>query len=511
MKKPFTVVHISDIHSQPSRKRELQIRVRALIHDLKQCSASPNLLIVSGDIAYSGKENEFETAREVLNGLFHQLGISPQQAVFCIGNHDIDRDQIDPMTEIGLKRSLLDTEAAEEIFDHPSYTNAQQQSFLDFLKNLTGKTFSSPSYSQVFELNRLRVGVASFNSAWRCSDDESKEQLFLTLPQVHQLSEQISDCHLTIAVVHHPFNWFHPSEADIVHSDLMRRFDIVLTGHLHHAITTSTQTPGVNSLVYSVPSFFDGAIDGQADGYNIYYIDPTERNVRCQHRKFIRTQERFDRNVEHAVDGESSYNLPHRELAPTLSIHLVQRMTDAATSLEACMRRSLQSAQKLDTPILNDPYNAAIQSSCLVYGPADCGTTVFLQGLCSSINSKNQDRYALYFDHADVESVKRPEQLLRIVRNRAVGELGSLGNVQLTVAVDHVSYTDGEFIRIFLNLAAQEQWHTLTAKESEARAVSPRKRSGRTVFRRASAPEENQVGIRTIASSHLWKLFCYAD
>lgn len=477
----ITLLHISDLHTRCDRERELKIRFAALISDLEALGRRPQAIMITGDVAFAGTASEYGQAHSLLESFCKKIGIDRTHVLFCPGNHDIDRSLIDLMIEQGLKKSLLDTGAAEDALDHPKWSLPQQQAYIDFVNAFTNTSETVPSRTRKLELSGCQVGIASLNSAWRCADDDIKERLFLTLRQVHGLAESIDASQLRIALVHHPLDWYHMTEKDIVQRDLMRRYDIVLTGHLHAPVSEATKTPTGASLVFTAPSFFDGKIEGITDGYNIYTIDLGHRSINTLHRKFIRGREQYDRYVEHAPNGESTFDLPHASLSRLPSVHLVHRITEAHNVLEMSISKSLQLAQHVDTPVLvtplveavtrhaqgkhykklSDPYTVASNNPVVIYGPADVGTTIFLKGVCSNIISSNKTRYALYFDHADLSGTKRPDQLLNIIRNRAEKELDTLEDIQLSIAVDHIPYQDTDFIGSFLALAAEKGWHVL--------------------------------------------------
>ena len=52
-------------------------------------------------------------------------------------------------------------------------------------------------------------------------------------PQIHAPLEQISDCDLKIAVLHHPFDWLAEFDCNPIESRLMKQCDFILRGHQH--------------------------------------------------------------------------------------------------------------------------------------------------------------------------------------------------------------------------------------------------------------------------------------
>jgi DNA repair exonuclease SbcCD nuclease subunit len=53
---------------------------------------SPNILVISGDLAQSGKEEEFNEARNIINSISEYYKIENKNILICPGNHDYNRD-----------------------------------------------------------------------------------------------------------------------------------------------------------------------------------------------------------------------------------------------------------------------------------------------------------------------------------------------------------------------------------------------------------------------------------
>jgi 3',5'-cyclic AMP phosphodiesterase CpdA len=88
------ILHITDLHfgknhafpsakngTDPSLAQAIQL---AIPHDRR-----PGIVLVSGDLTWSGARDEFELATECLNELRSVLGINPQNFVIVPGNHDL--------------------------------------------------------------------------------------------------------------------------------------------------------------------------------------------------------------------------------------------------------------------------------------------------------------------------------------------------------------------------------------------------------------------------------------
>ncbi|MBQ4222988.1 MAG: hypothetical protein II674_04050, partial [Prevotella sp.] len=76
-------------------------------------------------------------------------------------------------------------------------------------------TFLGSSFN--FEVDGVKIGIAAYNSAW-CSydDDDSVYGLYLSEPQFNETYEQIKNCDLKIALMHHPLDWLKVEKQTII-------------------------------------------------------------------------------------------------------------------------------------------------------------------------------------------------------------------------------------------------------------------------------------------------------
>ena len=115
MSHPLVFLHLSDIHfsrrSSTNYDPDLDLR-RELVADavrmkgkVEACSG----ILVSGDIAFSGKPEEYSKARDWLREICHKLDCS-EEAVWVIpGNHDVDREAFRKSSIIQDKHQKLRT------------------------------------------------------------------------------------------------------------------------------------------------------------------------------------------------------------------------------------------------------------------------------------------------------------------------------------------------------------------------------------------------------------------
>src|SRR5688572_30814997 len=99
----LTFVHLSDIHFL-DRLHGTQFDLgqairRELLEDLASRPAGHvpyDGLLITGDIAYGGKKQDFDRAKEFLEEVFRVSGILPKRTYMVPGNHDVDRSFVHP-------------------------------------------------------------------------------------------------------------------------------------------------------------------------------------------------------------------------------------------------------------------------------------------------------------------------------------------------------------------------------------------------------------------------------
>ena len=80
------IVHISDLHVKESAVDELKIRLTAFFEDVEKICHAPDFLAVSGDLAFSGKKEEYALVDELVLRPFSQgLSLIPGGLLFPWG------------------------------------------------------------------------------------------------------------------------------------------------------------------------------------------------------------------------------------------------------------------------------------------------------------------------------------------------------------------------------------------------------------------------------------------
>jgi predicted phosphodiesterase len=244
----LTLLHLSDIHFTRDVSDVVPSDVDGIVrHELVRDAVRllPTLgsvdgIVVSGDLAFAGKVEEFQTAVKWLAELSEKLGTDPRM-VWCVpGNHDVDRNVIKDHTslpthhrEIRTATNLnvclqkhLDGKDAATLFE-PLRTYNDTVAFK--LNCLTSPR--QPWWEFDLPLNDgTLLRLRGLNSSIISGDDDHRDtcKLCLGLPQ-YEFKRYDNVTHL--AICHHPMDWL--VDGDKAKIALRAYAKIILTGHKH--------------------------------------------------------------------------------------------------------------------------------------------------------------------------------------------------------------------------------------------------------------------------------------
>ncbi|KYG03074.1 hypothetical protein BE21_53465 [Sorangium cellulosum] len=265
---PIRFLHLSDVHLRPQRvKRYDQDRVlRGLLEFLERDRAtSPlDLVFLTGDLAQSGKREEYALVVDFLRRLIEVTGVPPERLFAIPGNHDVDRDM-----GRWLLRTLSTDDEAIAFFEEPASRGFHEKKFEAYrggLRDLLGASrplglATGAEAVEVVDVRGARIGVASFNSAWFAQGDDDHGKLWLGEPSAHGAAQRLADegVSFAIALLHHPFDYLHEVEREEIERIFERSFELVLRGHLHKDKTRTILSPRGGYVEVAGPAAYQGS------------------------------------------------------------------------------------------------------------------------------------------------------------------------------------------------------------------------------------------------------------
>jgi predicted MPP superfamily phosphohydrolase len=117
---PIRILHLSDVHFRIGKAWDAEPVTRALARFIKAEVASgllPDLVVFSGDLAFSGAAAEYAVARDWLeNQLWPALpeGLPRDRLLLVPGNHDVDRGKVGIGVR-AMQSGLLSAQTQQEI------------------------------------------------------------------------------------------------------------------------------------------------------------------------------------------------------------------------------------------------------------------------------------------------------------------------------------------------------------------------------------------------------------
>lgn len=242
----ITIIQLSDIHISADndpilgRAKKIAAAVKSNSTDTKAY-----LVVITGDIAFSGQKAQYKLALNFLSELKRELSSDSQEIIVrCIlvpGNHDCDltNDQ----DKLDVRNALLE-QLAEDVTKISTENGrvktclSVQNNFFSFLSTIEPElsypespklfyTINVPVDGQVIKFN-------CYNTAWLSQINEKQGQLVFPV-NILAAGEQSSAgaSHLVVSLFHHPYNWLEPSNSLDFRQQIERTSDIILTGHEH--------------------------------------------------------------------------------------------------------------------------------------------------------------------------------------------------------------------------------------------------------------------------------------
>lgn len=239
-----TWLHISDLHVRVGDSYDRDVVFRALVKSVKRFrerdGRAPDLVFMTGDIAYSGRPDEYAIASKFFDELLEAAGLDRRRLYVVPGNHDVDRS-----AGLHLLRELPSRSAADVYF-HPqadwvhlkyklgSFVRWHNRYFKGIRKIPTNSTCGPV---ELLQLRGLKLGILPINTALFCQDDHDHERLSVGRRCLDTAISQLSllGADLKVALMHHPLQDLSVIERQNIRASLVDHLDVILTGHLHEA------------------------------------------------------------------------------------------------------------------------------------------------------------------------------------------------------------------------------------------------------------------------------------
>ena len=254
------IIHLSDAHLKDKTYIEEKI-INAQIQALNAIDSFDKCFIVfSGDLAYSGQENEYKKASLYLGKLWKKISDKyqstyPVNTLVVPGNHDVDfnrekrnRSDIAQLLSSSVSESIIVDELKK--FSN-FYDYVEKYHCFQYNRLIDVKTYDM--FGKKIQINLVNSEMFS-----TCNDefgDDDKGLHMLPEEEINKLSRK-QDVDLVITVSHRGPEWFNWEASNNLKKQLYANTDLFLYGH-EHVDDLSCVYQSENHLIKSIARGID--------------------------------------------------------------------------------------------------------------------------------------------------------------------------------------------------------------------------------------------------------------
>lgn len=274
------IVHFSDLHIRTVEDAILKRAKQLAAATYSQLPQVENVLIaVSGDIAWSGRAEEYTLASEFLDEFVSEIHKeSPNvrvDIVVCPGNHDVDFREHDEVRDAVLAkvRAIGTKDVSSKLI---AAATAVQDNFFAFRERVSTLALEFDNklvWEHRIQVGAKSIGIRCLNVAWMSELREKQGALHFPEGMIKAFDHG-NKRGLNVTVLHHPFNWYSQSSYQAFKSAVRHESHMVFTGHEHY------QNVGETHDIHSSPSIFveggvlfETADQGATSTFNLVLVD----------------------------------------------------------------------------------------------------------------------------------------------------------------------------------------------------------------------------------------------
>ena len=237
----IAIVQISDIHNKNTNifKKVEELKKVISAHYLSHCDSA--ILIMNGDMAFSGKSEEYSESELQLIEIKDAIESKVNRVcdIYSVpGNHDCNfnrdtRGRAALIEKIQQRSIEIDDQLITEVTLQEEY-NAFEDTFNnDWQYSILNKNNSlAKNISHLNSDGDIVININSLNTAWISELSERPGKMIIPCTYVDDILSYDSNC-LNITVMHHPSNWLNPDNKREFDDLIRKNTDVLLTGHEH--------------------------------------------------------------------------------------------------------------------------------------------------------------------------------------------------------------------------------------------------------------------------------------
>lgn len=240
-------LQVSDIHMRQRDEWSQDVVLRAMTDSIRERRAKGStfdFILATGDLAFSGKKEEYELVERFLDELVSASGV-PKERIFCIpGNHDVNRDR-QKLCFQGARSALTSPNAVDPVLapdnDDLATLKQRQETYRAFQTSYFGGqaravTPDGLAYVSSLAIDDVVIAIIGLNSAWLAEGGNADHgNLLIGERQVINAfhAAENFDAHIVIGMAHHPLHLLRDFDRSAATRHITERCDFYHCGHLH--------------------------------------------------------------------------------------------------------------------------------------------------------------------------------------------------------------------------------------------------------------------------------------
>ncbi|MBF8276240.1 MAG: hypothetical protein HW390_1313 [Candidatus Brocadiaceae bacterium] len=323
----FQILHLSDLHVSAQGNFDRSVVLDPLITRIKEDLTNgfrPEIVIMSGDVAFSGKTEEYAQAKVFFDKLLTALKLLPQDLFIVPGNHDVDCSEYAQ----GESLNFSDMKAMNDLLESNKLRErcfVGMDNYFQFIETHYNHLASKQGKLIPFVSHRItrcnkHVGIVGLNSAWMCRNSSEKEKELIAIGEyqiknAHAELKALGEFDLAINVFHHPLGWLWNVDERVCRANfkaLEAPELLLLSGHLHEPNAGySIDTQGGRFYQFQAGGVYTGSesIESYQSRFQYITVDWDKKKIRLDFRRFAGGKRVWCVDAESGEDGRIEYGM----------------------------------------------------------------------------------------------------------------------------------------------------------------------------------------------------------
>lgn len=224
------IYHISDLHIE----KEKDIKVRQVnkmvdvLNSIGQFDAV--LIVVSGDIAFSGKREQYDAAFHLFGAIINKIKKKFNKSVYMMavpGNHDVDltKDEGHKAIQDKIRNGITVEMITQEL--------SKQRNYLNYAKGIHSIDDGDKLCCfRTYQYEEKTIKICLINTAIFSTLDEDKGLHFIPDDVMTKMESEL-DADINITVMHHAHHWMNDRVKGTFEKVLIQKNNLILCGHEH--------------------------------------------------------------------------------------------------------------------------------------------------------------------------------------------------------------------------------------------------------------------------------------